>query len=97
MGPAYFVIAILGCGEGEVACKEVRVADTRYQSEAACTAATDAALMRSIDVPYPVVVAQCRAAGTSARVLPSSVTLPEGGELPQPVRKAAGAKLASRR
>ena len=97
MGPAYFVIAILGCGEGDVACKEVRVADTRYQTEAACTAATDAALTRSIDVPYPVVVAQCRAAGTSPQVLPSSVMLPEGGELPQPVRNAAATRLASRR
>ena len=41
MGPAFYVIAILGCGEADSACQQVRVAEPVYQSVEACTAATD--------------------------------------------------------
>lgn len=91
MGPAYFVIAILGCGEGNAPCQEVRVAETRYESEAACSDATDAALMRNVDIAFPVVVAQCKGAGAADMVLPSSVKLPEGREAPRERPKFASA------
>jgi len=39
MGPAYFVLAVLGCGDAETMCREVRVVDARYQSAAECMAA----------------------------------------------------------
>jgi hypothetical protein len=32
MGPAFFVIAILGCGEGDAPCEQVRRLATRYES-----------------------------------------------------------------
>lgn len=78
MGPGLFIIAILGCGEGESACTEVRQAPVRYESESACIEATEAAMMEHSDIPYPVVVAQCRAAADAAgRVFPAEVRLPE--------------------
>lgn len=63
MGPAIFIIAIMGCGEGDAPCQQVRTLEARYESQAACTAATEAALTRNIDIDYPVVAAQCVAAG----------------------------------
>jgi hypothetical protein len=61
-----FVIAIMGCGEGDAPCREVQVAAPRYASEAACTAATESVLMRYTDLSYPSVVAQCRPANAGA-------------------------------
>src|SRR6476620_9997962 len=63
MGPALFVIAILGCGEAEAPCRQVATADARYASRAACAAAAPAAIEQHIDAAYPVVVAECRPAG----------------------------------
>lgn len=63
MGPGIFLIAIMGCGEGDAPCRQVRTLEARYESQAACTAATEAAAAGNSDVDYPVVVAQCVAAG----------------------------------
>lgn len=83
MEPLMFVMAILGCGESDAACREVRVEPARYRSEAACLASTEAALMRHDDLPYPTVVAQCRRAGGMTQQLRGSeVMLPEAGRLP---------------
>ncbi len=78
MGPAIFLIAIMGCGEGDAPCQELRLLETQYQSQAACTAATEAAVMRFSDLDFPVVVAQCRAAGAAPSLLaPADVKLPQ--------------------
>jgi hypothetical protein len=79
MGPGYFLIAILGCGEAEAPCQTVRILETRYESQAACTAATDAAVMGNSDVDFPVVVAQCVAAGAKAAIKASDVDKPGPG------------------
>jgi hypothetical protein len=79
MGPGIFLIAIMGCGEGDAPCRQVRTLDTQYQTQAACTAATAEALGRNGDADYPVVVAQCIAAGARAQVRASDVKLPTGG------------------
>ena len=63
MGPATFLIAILGCGEAEAPCQQVRTLEARYESQATCTAATDQAILSNSDVDYPVIVARCIAAG----------------------------------
>lgn len=65
MGPALYLIAILGCGEGDAACQEVQVAAPRFVSEAECSAATATVLERYTDLAYPSVVAQCRPAGAA--------------------------------
>ena len=95
MEPALYVIAILGCGEGELPCEQVRIAEQRYESRAACTAATEAQLVRYGDLPYPVVVAQCRPAGAAAEpVLPREVDLPAPAD--NPVYPVRGARAAAR-
>jgi hypothetical protein len=91
MEPLLFVMAILGCGESDAPCREVRLAQARYRSEAECVAATDDELMRHGDLAYPTVVAQCRPAGAAPQVLRGSeVMMPEGGELAVPPPRFAG-------
>jgi hypothetical protein len=100
MGPILFVMAILGCGEGDSDCQPVRVAPQHYTSEAACMAATGAELARTEDLLFPSVVAQCRPASETLRPLPASeVRLPDPDRvqsLPS-VRIARGAARVSRR
>ncbi|HEU0134095.1 MAG TPA: hypothetical protein VFR28_04665, partial [Allosphingosinicella sp.] len=66
MGPAIFIIAIMGCGEGDAQCQQVRTLEARYESQAACTAATEAALTQNTDIDFPVVAAECVAAGSAS-------------------------------
>lgn len=66
MALGYFVIAILGCADGGKACTPVTVLDTHYSTEAKCTAATGAALIRNSDLDFPTLVASCRAANSKA-------------------------------
>lgn len=83
MEPLMFVMAILGCGEADTACREVRVAAAQYRSEAECVAATGTELLRHDDLPFPTIVAQCRRAGAAPQVLRGSeVMMPEAGTLP---------------
>jgi hypothetical protein len=78
MGPGIFLIAIFGCGEGNVACQPVRTLEARYESRAACMAATEDALVRNSDVDFPAVVAQCVAPEQAAsfRLGSADVNLP---------------------
>jgi hypothetical protein len=62
MGVGIFLIAIMGCGDGSTACTPVATMPTRYESHAACAAATNAALEASTEFDYPTIVAECRAA-----------------------------------
>jgi hypothetical protein len=89
MGPAYFVLAILGCGEGDAPCRQVAVTPMTYASQSACMSATGSAVEKYQDAPYPVVVAQCRSAkSTIAQELrPGDIMLPEvDGEVEQAPR-----------
>ena len=80
MGPGTFLIAILGCGEAEAPCEQVRVLETRYESQATCAAATDAALVRNADVDFPVIVARCVRSGAKVQPLKANeVDLPGPG------------------
>ncbi|MFL6858205.1 MAG: hypothetical protein ACJ8EB_09910 [Allosphingosinicella sp.] len=79
MGPGIFLIAILGCGDGDGACRAVRTLDTPYASRAACAAAADEAAGRATDLDFPVVVAQCVPAGAKASLRAGEVRLPAGG------------------
>ena len=66
MGPAFYVLAILGCGEGETVCQQITTAGSSYESVDACNQASEGALMNHIDAAFPVVVAQCRRADSPA-------------------------------
>jgi hypothetical protein len=59
MGPGIFLIAIMGCGDSDAQCQQVRLLDTQYQTRAECIAASEAALVQNGNVDYPTVVAQC--------------------------------------
>ena len=84
MEPVLYIMAILGCGESDAPCREVAVAEARYESEAQCLSASETLLWRYEDAPYPSVVAQCRAADAAPqRLRGSDVSLPE----PQPLRR----------
>ncbi len=61
MGPGFFIIAILGCGDGSTACTPVATMPTRYESRSACAAATGSALAGSTDFDFPTILAECRA------------------------------------
>lgn len=78
MGPAGFILAILGCGEADAPCQQVQMTQVRYETEAACLAATEDAVARHSDLPYPVVVAECRGAGAQpAAIRADQVVLPK--------------------
>ncbi|HVL78160.1 MAG TPA: hypothetical protein VM346_02625 [Sphingomicrobium sp.] len=62
MGPGFFVIAILGCGEGTAECTQVATIPTRYESATACAAGTRDALLANHDFDFPMIVAECQAA-----------------------------------
>lgn len=83
MSVALYVIAILGCGEGEAPCQPVEVADARYESREACLAATESALARFAGLDFPVVVARCQEQGTRGTDLRAAeVALPEPDRRP---------------
>lgn len=89
MGPAVYIMAILGCGEGTATCEPVATMPTQYVSANACDAESDDAIRRHIDVDYPVVVAQCMRmdAAAAAALKASDVKLP-APERTAPVRRA---------
>lgn len=70
MGPAYFVIAILGCADGGAACTQVATLETRYATEAQCDAATPAALIENSNFDYPTLVASCRSSEVKSASAP---------------------------
>lgn len=63
MEPLYFVMAIMGCGDGAANCAQARVEPTHYRTIQQCQAALPAALMRNSDIDYPEISATCRSVG----------------------------------
>jgi hypothetical protein len=61
MGPAYFVIAILGCADGSQACTRVATMPAQYADQQSCAASVSAALESSTDLDFPNLVAECQA------------------------------------
>jgi hypothetical protein len=91
MGPALYVLAILGCGEADTACQTVSVTQQQYVSIGECNAATTAAVEQNADLAFPVVVAQCARADSqlAQQVMPSRVDLPEANGEDRRVIQAA--------
>jgi hypothetical protein len=85
MGPGYFILAILGCGEGDASCRQVAVADALYASAESCTADTEREVARHINIAYPVVVAECRRADArpAQNLRADEVKLPPAAEAPR--------------
>ena len=85
MGPAFYVMAILGCGEADTACQQVGVTEQVYQSIDECTAAPPDAVPRHSDLAFPVVVAQCQPGDRSIsyKIMPEDVNLPPAERTPE--------------
>ena len=83
MGPAYFVIAILGCADGGTACTPVATLPTRYSSASECDAATVAALNENNAFDFPTLLAQCRKSSLPA----AAARTPEPRVLPADARR----------
>lgn len=65
MGSVFYVIAIMGCGDGQTQCAQQRLEPVRYASAAQCRAAMPAALIRNTDLDFPTLTARCRQIGVS--------------------------------
>ena len=63
MGAFFYVVAIMGCGDGGAACRDARLLPARYTTAAECRAALPAALAGNTDVPFPEIGADCRPQG----------------------------------
>ena len=63
MGAFFYVVAIMGCGDGGEACRDARLLPDRYATAAQCRAALPAVLARNTDVPFPEIGADCRPEG----------------------------------
>jgi hypothetical protein len=68
MGPVSYVIAIMGCADNGAACQQLALAPARYESAAACEAASGDVLAASTNFDFPTLLARCRAAKEQAAV-----------------------------
>jgi hypothetical protein len=59
MGPAYFIIAIMGCSDAGLECRTAATPPARYGSEQSCRAARGDALMANTDLDFPTLLARC--------------------------------------
>ena len=78
MGAGYFIIAIMGCADGSADCTPVATAPTRYESAAACSAASAEVLARNSDLDFPTLVAECRSMRAPAAAERPEEALPPG-------------------
>lgn len=62
MGPAFFVLALLGCDDSALMCREARVLDMHYISAAECMASMQTELSANSDLAYPVIMGRCEPA-----------------------------------
>lgn len=60
MGPAFYILAIMGCGDAAIECQQITRAESVFRTEEACLAETEAALIGASHQPYPMLVAECR-------------------------------------
>ena len=63
MEPLFFVMAILGCGDGQAQCQQARIVPARYETMAQCRAALPDQIAQNTDLSYPVIAADCRQGG----------------------------------
>lgn len=76
MGAFFYVMAIMGCGDGGDQCADARVLATHYATVAECRAALPARLAENTDVPFPTIAADCRAQGL--RMVKADAVKPRG-------------------
>lgn len=78
MGSAYFVLAVMGCGDAGGMCVDVRDTGRVYRNQLECVADTEAALNDALSISYPEIAVECRsisAQTAAARIARGSLTL----------------------
>lgn len=80
MKAAFVVMSILGCNDAGVQCQPVATVAEQWQTVAACDAASEKQLGKFKNVSYPMVVAVCQTADTSA-LADSEAELAEGNSI----------------
>jgi len=76
MDPILFVVAIMGCGDGQAGCTEARVVRAQYETIAECQLALPDMLAANTDIPFPEISATCRRDG--AQYARAGVPRPRG-------------------
>ncbi|MCB1447257.1 MAG: hypothetical protein KDJ87_16060 [Rhizobiaceae bacterium] len=66
MKAAFIVMSILGCDDSGATCSPVAQVPAQWQTIAACDAASEIHLARYTNVNYPMVVAVCQTADSTA-------------------------------
>jgi hypothetical protein len=64
MEPLFYVMAIMGCGDGSQQCTQARVEPAHYATIQQCQAQMPAALARNTDIDFPEISAACQESGT---------------------------------
>ncbi|PZQ62998.1 MAG: hypothetical protein DI544_02110 [Sphingomonas taxi] len=63
MEATFFIMAIMGCGDGAAGCATARIEPAHYATVQQCQAAMPAALARNTYIDFPVVSAACQRGG----------------------------------
>lgn len=75
MSAMFFVVAIMGCGDGASAdlgaCRNARTLPARYETAAQCRAALPQRLAENTDVDFPVIQADGRLQGARVAEQPT--------------------------
>lgn len=60
MDQVFYLLAIMGCSDDNLDCKQARIEPAHYTSYAACQEAMAGALQRNTDLEYPVIAGACQ-------------------------------------
>ena len=60
MDQVFYLLAILGCSDDNLDCRQARVEPARYTSHASCQEAMADALRRNADLDFPVIAGACQ-------------------------------------
>lgn len=60
MDQVFYLLAIMGCSDDNLECKQARVEPARYTSYASCQEAMADALQRNTDLDFPVIAGACQ-------------------------------------
>lgn len=60
MDQVFYLLAIMGCSDDNLDCRQARIEPARYTSQASCQEAMADALRRNMDLNFPVITGQCQ-------------------------------------
>jgi hypothetical protein len=82
MKAAFVIMSILGCDDSGVRCQPVASVGQEWQTIASCDAASPKILEKYRNVSYPMVVAVCQTANTTALADSEADVAENGGDVP---------------